>query len=85
MTAAKKIFHRTVIEVEVLSEDPYELHSLERLQEDITTGDCSGHVYVKSHDELSTGRMAEALQAQGSCPEFLGITLGENDEHAASA
>jgi hypothetical protein len=35
-------YYRTVIEVEVLSEEPWFLVSLDELHEDITTGGCSG-------------------------------------------
>lgn len=67
-------FYRTVIEVEVLSEDPYVFNSLSNIAHDIRDGDCSGKVTVISQEEVSPDKMAELLTAQGSDPSFL---LGE--------
>lgn len=37
---SERKFFRTVIQVEVLSESPYEFNGLEQLAEDVTSGDC---------------------------------------------
>jgi hypothetical protein len=71
---------RTVVQVEVLSNGPYEMLSLEGLAHDITDGECSGDVKVVSEEEVSRDRMTELLEAQGSSPEFL---LGDEEEAVA--
>tara|TARA_Y100000310_G_C20395525_1_gene674913 strand:- start:157 stop:399 length:243 start_codon:yes stop_codon:yes gene_type:complete len=70
----KRRFYKTVIEVEVLSEDePYEFADLERLLYDITEGHFSGDIKVKGSDELSPRGAAQALLRQRSDPEFFGL------------
>ena len=78
--AEKSKFWRTVVHIEILSEgqsppDSSELSPF-NLGAEILTGDWSGEVKVMSQDELEPLEMANALRAQGSEPEFLGL----NDE-----
>lgn len=64
-------YYRTVIQVEVLSEGPYEYTSLENLSYDVMDGDCSGDVKVVSSEKVGKKKMADLLLAQGSDPSFL--------------
>ena len=70
------IYHRTVLRVEVLSQEPLGDMSLERIAEEITTGDYSGRVSTVYAIEVSGPTMASLLTEQGSDPEFFGL-----DEH----
>lgn len=72
-------YYKTIIEVEVLSEDPYNPEELEQIAADITTGDCSGKWTISSSEEVSKEKMTELLIAQGSDPEFL-IREDEDEE-----
>lgn len=73
-------FYRTVIKVEVLSEDPYHPQSLKQIARDTYDGDCSGHWEVESSQEVPPAEMAKLLEKQGSDPAFL---LGDewNEPH----
>ena len=67
-------FYRTVVQVEILSEEPYESSNLEQMAEDTDTGDCSGMVTdVVRNEEVDGKKMAELLRAQGSDPGFFQI------------
>lgn len=82
--ASDRKFFRTVLEVEVLSEDPYDPTSkeLEDVATDITTGDCSGDVQVKVANEVLDGpAAAEALRKQGSDPGFFQLTDEGDDTY----
>lgn len=63
--------HKTIIQVEVLTDEPYSPDSLEQVYHDITHGDASGHWEVKDSKELGPQATADALVAQGSTPYFL--------------
>lgn len=71
---AKKKIYRSVITVEVLSETPVDdsfLTDLSSVNYEITGGECSGRVQVKSMNEELTGHEAvKAVQNQGSSPDF---------------
>jgi hypothetical protein len=68
-------FYRTVFQVEVLSEEPYENNNLDTLYYDITEGHCSGKVTKIVHNEEKTGpEIAKLLEAQSSEPEFFQLT-----------
>lgn len=69
-------FHRTIITVEVLSEEPYEFDNIRQTYEDITNGDCSGSACVTSTEIVDGPKMAKLLLAQGSDPGF--FRLDEN-------
>lgn len=74
-----KTFHRTVWTVEVLSDEPLATGlDLADIDYAITEGHCSGEYHV-THTEVLTGlEMAEALQHQGSDPEFFGLDIDGN-------
>lgn len=69
--------YRTVFVVEVLSNEPRDDWSLKEIAHDIVSGDSSGIYEVLDSREISKKDMAEALQRQGSDPEFL---LGEEED-----
>jgi hypothetical protein len=69
-----KKFYRTVVQVEILSESPYESSDLEQIAADTDTGGCSGMVTdVVRNEEVDGKKMAELLRAQGSDPGFFQI------------
>lgn len=74
----KQRFWRSVIRIEVLSEgrEPPLHDELTpfNIADEITTGGWSGQTAVVSQDELEPLEMAQALRAQGSEPEFLGLS-----------
>lgn len=70
------MLHRTVIQVEILSESPWsdaDLHDLITVDYAITDGDCSGVVKTMSREILTGKEMADALRDQGSDTEFFGL------------
>jgi len=81
MTTRK--FHKRVIRVTVLSEEPLEEGTLESLHHQITEGDCSGEVEWGADQEITGRQAAKALQQQGSSPEFFGIDSKGNDDGEA--
>ena len=72
---AKTRFFKTIIQIEVLSEDEpvSDFCSLENLCFEITQGAWSGQKDIISFEELTSAQMAKALIAQGSDPEFFNI------------
>jgi hypothetical protein len=69
-----RTFHRTVIQVEVLSESPIGPVALDTLHHMITEGDCSGHMKTLGQEELDGKQAAEALLSQASDPSFFNLT-----------
>ena len=69
---AKKKIYKSVLRVEILSEEPYpESVNLDTVSYDITDGHCSGMLEWESHNaELVGEEGAKALMNQGSDPEF---------------
>jgi hypothetical protein len=80
VTPSKRKFYRTVIEVEVLSEEPYDPQTLGGIAHDIMNGDCSGQWEVKENMEVDGPTMAKMLQEQGSDPEFFQLTEDGEDQ-----
>lgn len=72
-------FYRTLIQVEVLTEDPYSPEDLSNVAEDITTGDASGTFRITKSEEVDGPTMAKLLIAQGSDPGFFSLT--DDGEH----
>lgn len=72
-------FHRTVVQVEVLSEAPIGPVELDTLHHMITEGDCSGHVKTVLAEELDGKQAVEALLNQASDPSFFNLTAGGED------
>jgi hypothetical protein len=71
------MFYKTVVEVTILSEEPYDIIDLDQIHYDITFGDCSGQCNIKSSEEVSAEEMKKLLKTQGSDPSFMG--LNDND------
>ena len=74
-----RTFHRTVIQVEVLSESPFGPVDLETLHHMITEGDCSGKLTTVLEEKLDGKQAAEALLSQASDPSFFNLTEGGDD------
>jgi|WetSurMetagenome_2_1015567.scaffolds.fasta_scaffold789096_1 hypothetical protein len=68
-------FYRTVIQVEILSEEPYSMEKdLVSINYDINEGDCSGDVRaLVENQEVDGPQMARLLIAQNSDPEFFNL------------
>lgn len=64
-------FYRTIIKIEVLSEDPYDPETLQQVHYDIKDGDCSGQWSVVSSQQLNRHQVEQLLIEQGSDPSFL--------------
>jgi len=77
---SKRQFHKTIIKVTVLSEEPYDNTDVDQLAHDITDGDCSGEVQIVSSKVLTGRQAAKALQTQGSDPDFFGLTEDGGDD-----
>jgi hypothetical protein len=67
-------FYKTVIQVEVISEGPYDWENLAQVYNDITWGDTSGRVSKVSSNELTHQELVEECGEQGTDIEFF---LGE--------
>lgn len=63
--------HRTVIEVEVLSDQAYSCTDLEQIANDVIYGGCSGSSKIVSSQKMTREEAAKALLKQGSDPNFL--------------
>ena len=72
-------FYRTVVEVEILSEDTYDFEDLDILAYDVEDGDCSGQCAITAVERVSPQQMAELLTKQGSDPEFFGLDANGNE------
>lgn len=71
---ANKIY-RTVIQFEILTEEPFEGGSLEDIAQRTFDGDASGRFLdnVIDNEELAGMDAVKAIKAQGSDPEFFGL------------
>jgi hypothetical protein len=74
-----RTFHRTIIQVEVLSESPRGPVDLETLHHMITEGDCSGKLTTLLEEELDGKQAASALLNQASDPSFFNLTEDGDD------
>jgi len=74
MTQSKRQFHRTVIQVEVLSEEAYSEENLEQIVYDIVQGECSGMTSIVEQQVVDGKTMADLLSKQGSDPGFFNLT-----------
>jgi hypothetical protein len=79
---SQRKFYRTVIKVEVLSEEPVSFDDLSDVVEAITTGDCSGDWKEELSQEVDGPTMARLLEAQGSDPDFFNLTEDGEDEES---
>lgn len=66
--------YKTIVQIEILSQEPIGEPSLEAIAYNITEGDWSGVSEIKSVKELTGKQAAMALLNQGSDPEFFGLT-----------
>lgn len=79
----KRKFHKTVIQVTILSEEPfYEEWDLEDVRRSIEEGECSGKCEEVSREEVDGKTMAKLLLEQGSDPEFFNLTEAGEDADA---
>lgn len=73
-------FHKTIIHVEILSEEPLTGdESLEQVAYNIVDGDWSGNTQIVMHEELDGKEAANALINQGSDPGFFRLTDAGDD------
>ena len=80
----KRKFYRTVVQIEILSEDPYKETDLGEIMYDITEGHCSGEAKDVVRNEEKNGKeMAALLKAQRSDPEFFMLDEEGNDTEDA--
>lgn len=77
---SKRNFYKTVFQVEVLSEEPFNLNaSLDDIHYQIIEGNCSGKTTASSVTTLNGKQAAKELQKQGSDPEFFNLDTDGND------
>lgn len=82
--AKKQKYYRTVIEVEVLSEEPVDFDTLADVAHEIVEGDCSGQWHTKvDNQEVDGPEMAKLLIAQGSDPGFFNLDDPEDTDEAS--
>lgn len=74
-----KNFFRTIVQIEIISDEPIGDPSLEEINYQIMEGDWSGQYSVISQEEMSSQQAAIAIAAQGSQPEFFGIDDSGNE------
>lgn len=72
-------FYKTVIKVEVLSEEPFDYDNLSDIHNQITDGDCSGEYTTTKITILTAKQAASTLIRQGSDPEFFQLDRNGND------
>ncbi len=75
----KRKFYKTIIVVEVLSEDPYSPDTLEGIARDIMTGDCVGDWDAETSEEVDGPAMVQLLYESGSEPGFFQLDDEGND------
>jgi len=80
---SKRKFYKTVITLEVLSEEPLEDVPLEYIVQQCDEGDFSGDWNITESQELTGKEMAQALVGQRSEPEFFNLDEDGNDLDAA--
>lgn len=79
-TKSKRKFYRSVIQIEVLSEEPYSSTDLEKINYDITEGHNVGEVTITTDSEIMDVKTCvEKLIAVGSDPEFFSLTIHGHD------
>jgi hypothetical protein len=78
---AKKILYRTVIQIEVLSEEPIDENMLlEDIENECNTGSFSGVHDWKVRNQVIKGiKAAKATMAQGSSCDFFGMDVQGNE------
>lgn len=70
----KKKLYKTVIQIEVLSEERYEGNALDVIHYDITEGHCSAILVDITRDQILEGEdSAKEVKKHGTSPEFFGM------------
>lgn len=72
-------FYKTVITVEVISDEPVTHPDLALIARQIDSGDCSGRVSMGICQTLNGKECVEALRAQGTDTEFFMLDEDGND------
>jgi len=70
MKKSEKKFYKTIIQIEVLSEEPYDNDDPAAIGYDCDEGDCVGTSKIVSQKVLTGKQMANALYDAGSEPGF---------------
>jgi hypothetical protein len=74
-----RFFFKTVVQIEILSENPFEFISLTDLDCLISKGLVAGDVQIIEQDELTGKEAAAALIQQGTDPGFFNLTADGED------
>jgi hypothetical protein len=79
--AKKKTLYRTLIQVEVLSEEPIpEDMTLDQIEEECNTGSFSGvHDYIVRNKKVKGIEAVTLVLKQGSSPDFFQMDENGND------
>jgi len=77
--ASKRKFYRTIVTVEVLSEEPLDNMGLDALHYAITDGDCVGRTHFGDPQEVEASDAADRLYEMGSEPNFFRLDDKGND------
>lgn len=72
-------FYKTILTIEILSENEPWVRSIEDLSKDVIEGDYSGVISKEYSCELTPQEMATALQGQGSSSGFFMLDEDGND------
>ncbi|HEY4755765.1 MAG TPA: hypothetical protein VIH28_06910 [Ignavibacteriaceae bacterium] len=84
MSLSKRKFYRTVVQIEILSEEPYSSTDLEKINYDITEGHNVGDVTITTDSEIMDVKTCvERLFAVGSGPEFFCLNKHGHDTEDA--
>lgn len=83
-TKSKRKFYRTVIQIEVLSEEPYSSTDLEKINDDITNGHQVGDItIITDSEEMDAKTCADKLSKVGSEPDFFCLDVHGHDTEDA--
>jgi ABC-type antimicrobial peptide transport system ATPase subunit len=76
----KRKFFKTKIEIEILSEEPFEWNNLDDIKYALTEGHCSGVVKEVGHYKPLNGKqVVKELIKHGSDPECFQLNSKGND------
>jgi len=76
---SERTFYKTIVQFEILSEEPVEQVDLETMHYQVTEGHWSGRFLETTEEVLDGPAAAKALQAQGSDPEFFNLNSDGED------
>ncbi len=66
-------FFKSIVQIEIISDEPIGSPSLDIIHYEIMEGDWSGQYHVISETELTPSEAANELIEQGSDPGFFGL------------